>query len=218
MSDSSIGVKQGASPARSDSDAHGKTALADLSDEDLMDRYCAGDIQAFNLLFQRFTPRIVRFLTNMVGPTHAKDITQVTFLKIHENRHRYRAGAHVPAWFFAIARNSALDYLRSAPKRREVFGTEIDPGKEGPKRDLFRDAQIREAIAKLSKDQQQVIMLHWYGEMTFDEVAAAVGATSSAVRVRAHRAYEKLRTSLKALGIELKGDEVPDLGSDGGAA
>lgn len=216
---SAIEVKQGAAGSRNEGSATASGALVDLSDEDLMDRYCAGDVAAFNHLFKRFTPRIVRFLTNMVGPTHAKDITQVTFLKIHENRHRYRAGAHVPAWFFAIARNSALDYLRSAPKRREVYGTEIDPGKDGPNRDLFRDAQIREAIGKLSKDQQQVIMLHWYGEMTFDEVGQAVGATSSAVRVRAHRAYEKLRNSLAALGIELKGTEIPGgEPGEGGAA
>lgn len=214
MSDSSIGMKQGATPARSDNDAPGKTALADLSDEDLMDRYCAGDINAFNLLFQRFTPRIVRFLTNMVGPTHAKDITQVTFLKIHENRHRYRAGANAAAWFFAIARNSALDYLRSAPKRREVFGLEIDPGKDGPKRDLFRDEQIRIAIQKLSKDQQQVILLHWYGELTFDEVSKVVGASSAAVRVRAHRAYEKLRDTLKILGVEMKGIDISKTGEE----
>ena len=178
-------------------------ASSEDSDELLMDRYCAGDVEAFDVLYQRYTGRIVRFLTNMVGKDQAMDIAQVTFIKIHDNRHRYRAGAPVAAWFFTIARNTALDYLRSAPKRREVFGLEVDPGKEGPSRDLYRDAQVREAVQKLSKDQQDVVLLHWFGELTFEEVAKVVGASSAAVRVRAHRAYEKLRESLASLKDEV---------------
>ena len=59
------------------------------------------------MLFERFSSRLLRFLTNMVGPTQAKDLTQITFLKVHENRHRYRVGASVASWIFTIARNSA---------------------------------------------------------------------------------------------------------------
>lgn len=168
-----------------------------------MDRYCAGDPAAFDLLFGRFSRRLVRFLTNMVGPTQAKDITQLTFLKVHENRHRYRVGASAASWIFTIARNSALDYLRSAPKRREVYGGDSEPAAESVLRDRLRDEQVRAAIAALPDDQRQVILLHWYGGLTFEEVGGVVGATGAAVRVRAHRAYQKLRVSLGELHKEV---------------
>ena len=175
---------------------------AEVTDEELMDRYCAGDTAAFDDLFERYTRRLVRFLTNMVGPAQAVDVAQVTFLKLHQNRHRYRVGANFAAWIFTIARNTALDHLRSAPKRREVYGIETEFAADSPSRDRLRDDQVRAAIGKLNDDQQQVILLHWYGGLTFEEVAKVVGASSAAVRVRAHRAYEKLRGTLGALKEE----------------
>lgn len=178
-------------------------ALSALSDEALMDRYCAGDAEAFALLFERFSRRLVRFLTNMVGPAQAKDLAQITFLKVHENRHRYRVGASVASWIFTIARNSALDFLRSAPKRREVYGAEREAPAESVPRDRLRDERVKAAISGLPDDQRQVILLHWYGGLTFEEVGQVVGATGAAVRVRAHRAYEKLRVSLGDLKQEL---------------
>ena len=168
-----------------------------------MDRYCAGDREAFEQLFTRYSRRLVRFLTGMVGPTQAKDLAQVTFLKVHENRHRYRVGASVASWVFTIARNSALDFLRSAPKRREVYGDEREAPAEHVARDRLRDERVQSAIHGLPDEQRQVILLHWYGGLTFDEVGQVVGATGAAVRVRAHRAYEKLRVSLGDLKQEL---------------
>lgn len=168
-----------------------------------MDRYCAGDPAAFELLFERFSRRLVRFLTRMVGPAQAKDLTQITFLKVHENRHRYRVGASAASWIFTIARNSALDFLRSAPKRREVYGDERETPAESVARDRLRDERVQAAIRGLPDDQRQVILLHWYGGLTFEEVGQVVGATGAAVRVRAHRAYEKLRASLGDLKQEL---------------
>ena len=170
-----------------------------------MDRYCAGDTAAFEELFKRFQGRLVRFLTQMVGPTTAVDVTQITFLKVHENRHRYKTGHNLAAWVFTIARNTALDHIRSAPRRREVTGVEIDPGEEGPRRDLFSDERVRAAIGALPDDQKQVILLHWFGGLTFEEVSKIVGATSAAVRVRAHRGYEKLRAALRPMKQEAQG-------------
>lgn len=164
-----------------------------------MDRYCAGDAAAFELLFERFQGRLVRFLSQMVGMAQAPDIVQVTFMKIHQNRHRYRAGHNLAAWVFTIARNTALDHLRSAPRRREKTGIEVERGAPAPERDPHRDRRVRDAIEQLPDDQKQVILLHWFAGLTFEEVADVVGATGAAVRVRAHRAYKKLRVTLEAV-------------------
>ena len=167
------------------------------SDEDLMDRYCAGEIAAFDQLFSRYQNRLVRFLTQMVGTAQAGDIAQITFLKVHTNRHRYQAGRNVAAWVFTIARNTALDHLRSAPRRREKTGIEIEARHDHKMPDPHRDGRIRAAVDALPDDQKQVILLHWFAGLTFEEVSQIVGATSAAVRVRAHRAYKKLRISLE---------------------
>lgn len=162
-----------------------------------MDRYCAGDPAAFNELFRRFGPRLLRFLRPLVGQTHAHDVAQVALLKMHENRHRYRVGSKVASWLFTIARNTALDHIKSAPARREVSDEQADAPTEQQQPDALREQRVRGAVASLPDDQRDVVLLHWFGGLTFPEVAGVVGASNAAVRLRAFRAYEKLRDSLQ---------------------
>jgi RNA polymerase sigma-70 factor (ECF subfamily) len=169
----------------------------EASDEELMDRYCAGDPAAFDEMFRRFAPRLVRFLRPMVGLTHAHDVAQVALLKMHENRHRYRVGARVASWLFTIARNTALDHIKSAPSRREVSDDKADAPTEHVQADVLKEQRVRGAVASLPDDQRDVILLHWFGGLTFAEVAGVVGASNAAVRLRAFRAYETLRGSLQ---------------------
>lgn len=169
----------------------------DISDEELMDNYCAGDSSAFAEIYQRYNGRLIGFLVKMVGYTQAHDVAQVTFMKVHKNRHKYRSNHKFASWIFTIARNTALDHLRSAPRRREKTGIEIDVGKEGPTIDPAQDKRVRAAIEALPEDQKHVVLLHWFAELTFEEIGKIVGASGSAVRVRAHRAYKKLRVNLE---------------------
>ena len=178
-----------------------------------MDRYCAGDTAAFSSLFRRYARRLVRFVTPYVGPTQAEDCVQQTFLKVHTARGAFRVGAKVAPWLFAIARNQALDHVRSAPRRREVNDGD-DAASEvpvhAPARDLRLDATVRAAIAALPVEQRDVVALHWLGGLSFPEVAVVVGVSHEAARARATRAYGALRTTLGPLATEI---ELP-----GGAA
>lgn len=166
------------------------------SDELLMDRYCGGDARAFDELFRRFTPRLLRFARTFVGPAHAPDVVQQTFLKLHESRHRYRAGAKVSSWLFTIARNTALDHVRAAPQRREVRDSDDAASAAAApvvSRDVLASDRVRKAVHELPADQRDVVLLHWFADLGFEEIAVIVKASSVAVRTRAHRAYEKLR-------------------------
>lgn len=170
------------------------------SDEQLMDRYCGGDARAFDELFRRFAPRLLRFARTFVGPAHAADVVQQAFLKLHENRHRYRAGARVSSWLFTIARNTALDHVRAAPQRREVRGDDmaLDNARASPVgRDILATERVRRAVHELPAEQRDVVLLHWFADLGFEEIAVIVKASSVAVRTRAHRAYEKLRGVLE---------------------
>ena len=56
--------------------------------------------------------------------------------------------------------------------------------------------KVRTALSGLPKDQREVIELHWFEQIPFNEIATIVGASSGAVRVRAHRGYVALRKTL----------------------
>ncbi len=185
------------------------TAGGEVSDEALMDRYCAGDSAAFTTLFRRYAQRLVRFTRSYVGPTHAEDCAQQVFLKVHVARGTFRAGAKVAPWLFAIARNQALDHVRSAPRRREISDGDDQANAVAvttPLRDPSLNAAVRAALQALPPDQRDVVTLHWLGGLSFPEVAGVVGASHEAVRARAHRAYGALRTSLGPMASELKLD------------
>ncbi len=182
------------------------STVLEPSDEALMDRYCAGDPAAFITLFRRYARRLVRFLTPYVGAAQAEDCAQQAMLKLHQSRHSFRVGSRVAPWLFTIARNVALDHLRSAPRRRErADGDEHASAVAVPAREAdprLNDA-VRAALFALPVDQRDVVTLHWLGGLSFPEVGTVVGASHEAVRARATRAYEALRHHLGELAREL---------------
>lgn len=182
--------------------------MADATDEALMDRYCAGDPLAFEELFRRYSKRLTRFVTPYVGPAQAEDTAQQVFLKMHRARSTFRVGARVAPWLFTIGKNLALDHLRSAASRRELKdGEDHEVPVDAHDPDPSLNAAVRQAVASLPADQRDVISLHWFGGLTFPEVAVVVGASHEAVRARAHRAYGSLRGALGdvANGLDIGG-------------
>ncbi len=165
----------------------------------LMDAYCAGDPAAFNELFKRLERPLYGYLRRMTDETRAHDLVQKTFLKVHQYRDRYKPGASSKAWIYTIARNNALDYLRSAPKRREWADDTIDEkvGNTKATRDIFENQRLWSRIEELPDGQRQVIELHFFHELNFSEIAKVLNIKSSAARVRAHRAYKVLKVALE---------------------
>lgn len=180
-----------------------KVPAVTLDDEALMDRYCAGDASAFDALFTRYALRLTRFVTPFVGPAQAPDVVQVAFMKLHENRARYRTGARFSTWMFTIAKNTALDALRKPSARRETLdgdaGVEA-PAESGPqRRDPLADLRVQAAVRALPDDQRDVVLLHWFAEVSLEEAAHTLGISHQAARTRASRAYQSLRHSLGGL-------------------
>jgi len=172
------------------------------SDEQLMDAYIGGDAAAFRALFERYAPVLLRVVRRNVGSrAEAEDVVQQTFLQVHRARADFRAGARLRPWLFTIALNLAREVHRRRGRRRE---TELEqPGAEpaidAPRDIGERDAEarrVRVALDSLPAAQREVIVLHWLEDRPFPEVAMIVGASVTAVKVRAHRGYERLRATL----------------------
>ena len=138
----------------------------------------------------------------------ADELLQNTFLKMHQSRHTFRPGAPVRPWLFTIAASARGDELRR--RRRIPEDVEEDPlSKAELPNELAAShrasvderetvAQVRAALERLSEPQRIVVHLHRYEGMTFGEIAAVLGSTEGAVKLRAFRAYEELRNDLTA--------------------
>jgi RNA polymerase sigma-70 factor (ECF subfamily) len=187
---------------------------AEATDEALMKAYLAGERLAFRRLFRRLAPPLrAFFLRSFRSPAVADDLLQTTFLKIHAARHRFDVTARVRPWVFTIAARVRLDELRRRYRlpRTVTEETLLDAllvsGEPDARESLEqdeRDERIRRAVDALPEGQRVVIHLNRFEGMTFAEVAQVLDMQEGAVRVRAFRAYERLR---KSLGDLLRGGE-----------
>jgi RNA polymerase sigma-70 factor (ECF subfamily) len=170
------------------------------SDEDLMQAWSSGDATAFPELFHRYAGLLGRVLgRGLPRPEDSRDLVQQTFLQLHRARRDYRTGAPFRPWLLAIGANVRRMHLRASGRRPEVpVPTEELTAQVAPAdpEKAERAAQVRAALDTLPPDQREVVWLHWFEGLSFQEVATIVGARDGTVRVRAHRAYERLREAL----------------------
>jgi RNA polymerase sigma factor (sigma-70 family) len=176
------------------------------SDEQLMAAYVAGDGAAFRVIFERYAPLLMRaMLRELYVREEANDLVQQTFLQLHRARADFDVEHKLKPWIFTIAMNLKREYFRRKKRRPErslEAEATLEPavGALGAARVDARRTLAR-VLGDLPADQREVIELHWFDGLEFPEVAEVVGASVSAVKVRAHRGYVRLRAAL--------GDDAP---------
>src|SRR4051812_1658943 len=163
-------------------------------------RFCDGDAKAFDALFARHAAQVRAYLHRLSGNgASADDLTQATFLSLVKARGRFMKGAAFKPWLYAIATNAARDQHR----RRRGEELTAEPASTEVVEPVVRDAglekQVRAALVQLPEAQRSAIVLHRFEGMSFAEIALAQGVSEGAVKVRAHRGYERLRELLRGV-------------------
>jgi RNA polymerase sigma-70 factor (ECF subfamily) len=155
--------------------------------------------------------RIYRAVLGVVldEPT-AEDLTQETFERAYRTRTQYRRTAPVGAWLHRIAINLAISHVRrrdlahQLPFRLFVRGGSSDF-------DRVEDRTLtRRALAALRPRHRAVIVLHFYADMTREEIAAILGVPEGTVASRLASAMELMRRTLARAGRELSGNDRTD--------
>ena len=171
-----------------------------------MERYAVGDDAAFEALYDSLATRLYRYIRRHVPDAHrADDLLQETFLRMHKARGTFLLGAAVLPWAFAIARRLVLDEVRHNRRAPRVVDDD-DPIASSPAGTTERPEDMVEArefaqrfldtLARLPESQRTTFELLKQDGLTLAEAAAVLGVTVTAVKLRAHRAYEALRTTL----------------------
>jgi RNA polymerase sigma-70 factor, ECF subfamily len=166
--------------------------------EDLLERYQRGDAEAARSLVMAFSPALARFC-RMAGdpPEDVEDVLQEIWLRVHQARHTYLKGAPASPWLFGIARHVRVDAYR---KRRRVTSreraTDSLPELAANAGTPVRESNFEEILSALPESQREVLVLLKGLGMTLEEVARTTCTTVGAVKQKAHRAYERLRSVL----------------------
>lgn len=175
------------------------TSAADTA----MDRYAEGDDASFEALYDALAARLHHYIRRHVRNDHrCDDLLQETFLRIHKARGTFLRGAAVLPWAFAIARRLVLDEVRRDRRAPVIVDDDeaIPPDAtiavERPEElvEARRFAKrLVDALACLPESQRTAFELLKQDGLTLAEAAAVLGVSVTAVKLRAHRAYESLR-------------------------
>ena len=171
----------------------------DDTDEALLTAHIAGDAHAFRQLFSRYARRMFVVITRHgLSEADAQDVVQRTFLQVHQARRDFKPQLSFRPWLWTIAYNLMRSTHRgdTRARARELRLAPAAAPEELAPLPYEEQQSVRLAIASLSLQQQEVVVLHWYEGLSFPEIARVVRASESAVKVRAHRAYQQLRELL----------------------
>jgi RNA polymerase sigma factor (sigma-70 family) len=186
------------------------TAMEPEPDEQaLMAAYAAGDERAFPPLFRALAPRLMAFFRRSVSDAAlCEDLLQITFVRLHAARDRYRPGAPLRPWLFTIAARVRIDELRRRHRRPrsadedelDQLAAEPDPQQGGLGIDQqARVHSVRDALDALPPSHRMVVHLHRFEGLSFAEIGDVLGISAGAARIRAFRAYAILRDRLRPL-------------------
>ncbi|MCK6585529.1 MAG: sigma-70 family RNA polymerase sigma factor [Anaerolineales bacterium] len=170
----------------------------------------------FPKIYDAYLPKILRYLTRFIGESEAEDLTQETFIKVHQGLGNFRGESRLSTWIYRIATNTALDRMRHPSFQRvdqvsmsdEINEARISRGpgfSEGQKppieKGLIRDEMndcIRGYIEQLPEDYRVVLVLSEYEGIKNSEIAEILGVSLDTVKIRLHRAKMKLKEELES--------------------
>ncbi len=165
----------------------------------MLDAARRGEPAAVEAVYRRYAPAVLGWFRSRLGDSHlAEDLTGDAFVAVLGALPRYTGGPEAFAgWLFTLVRRDFVDHLRRTGRRPETPVAEpVEHGVVADTADevLARDdqARVRSALARLSPDQQEVLVLRVVAGLTAPEVAALTGRTVGAVKALQHRGLDSL--------------------------
>ena len=178
-------------------------AVEGPADEVLLSRLRAGEASAGETLARRYHQLLLRYLQRLAGSDHmAEELYQATWLSVLEHLDKFdpsSTGGGFKAWIFRIATNKANDIWRSRGREKvakeglklvvETHAPDAGQRIEG----IEQQQKLLRAIERLPENQRQVLLLKYYSDMKFVEIAELLGCPLNTALGRMHKAMLKLK-------------------------
>ena len=190
-------------------------ASMENTDKSLIDAHRHGDPAAFGELVRRYGDNLLGYLTRMSGNREqAEDLFQETFKRVHEKAHTFR-GPQFKGWLFKIATRVALDGMRQGKRAKAIslnqqldcdnpdsgqLGTvaladnSCNPSEQALKAE--QTEQVRQAIGSLPSKQRATLVMAYYQQLSYPEVAEVLGCSVGTVKTQMFRALKTLAHKL----------------------
>jgi RNA polymerase sigma-70 factor (ECF subfamily) len=175
-----------------------------MDEPSLIQRAAQGEPAAWEPLMLAHQEPVFRFAYLLLGdPDDAEDITQETFLRAYDHLGRFDTTRPLRPWLFSIAANLSRNRRRSASRYLNAISRafRLEPQASpnvGERSELDQDShQLWKAVRRLSTDDQQVIYLRFFLDLSVAEAAQALDVAEGTVKSRLNRALGRLRAIIK---------------------
>lgn len=172
-----------------------------------------GDQDAFERLVRSYEKRVFALTLRMCGnPEDAAEAAQEAFLAVWQGLGAFRGEASFSTWLYRLASNACVDLLRREGRRRAAAGPSLDDGEldldaadpaptpqEAAERRELRD-QIEAGLRALPSEYRQVLILREMHQLSYGEIAEALGLDVGTVKSRISRGRKRLRNFLLESG------------------
>ncbi len=181
------------------------------TDEQLIEQFRQGSVQAFERLMQRYRDDICAYAyRHAKSYEDAEDIAQEVFAKVYRALPAWKPQASFKTWLYTIARNLCTDHHRGRIRRptQSLEALQADSSDEPTAPDSANDpvrnleeseihTVIAEALDQLSDQQKEVFVLYHYQHLQIKEIAKVLEIADGTVKMHRHRAMKKLRILLE---------------------
>jgi RNA polymerase sigma-70 factor (ECF subfamily) len=195
-----------------------------VRDAELLQRYLAGDEEAFSALVERYRRELFNFLARFTGDrTLADDVFQETFLQLHLSAASFDPSRRLKPWLFTIAANKARDAMRSRSRRQaapldaRIGGDQDDtyaslmPSDIPPPEQSILNLETRQAVRSIVEDMpanlRSVLLLSYFHDFAYKDIAEILSVPLGTVKSRLHAAVKHFAQRWKAAG-ERPGDDT----------
>lgn len=186
--------------------------MESISDAALMLKVKAGDIDRLGLLFERYYRALYSFFYRLTNKSEvSEDLVQNVFLRILKYRHTYTGVGEFKTWIYHLARNVHADHYQK--NKRLGFSDNFTELENSLREDYNIEDQTRKeeemhllqaALNKLDLEKKEILILSRFQGLKYRDIAELYGCTEGAVKVRAFRALEEL----KSIYLKLERQEI----------
>lgn len=188
------------------------------TDEQLLARHLSGETGAFAVLVERHADELYRFLARFIGSRSlAEDLVQEVFLQVYQVADRFDASRRFKPWLFTIAANKARDLMRGRRRRPEVpFNAQVEGGQKegqifldfladaaaGPVERLEEQEEkdlVRQVLNALPDHLREVLILSYYHQFAYKEIAEMLQIPLGTVKSRLHAAVGRFGQMYRVL-------------------
>lgn len=183
-----------------------------IEDTTLVRRTLSGDQEAFSSLVEKYKDPVFNVAYRMLGnPTEAEDVAQEAFVRAYTQLHTYKETHRFSTWLLSIASHLSIDQLRrrrflALPLENVPFLEWIADVGPGPEQSALRHEtadDMQRILDTLPVKYRAVLLLRYWHDFSYEEIAQTLELTPALVKARLHRARELVARTMKAQGLDM---------------